>query len=182
MDDLKKFTRYIKERNLLERKITALIHRPASLGHMGEYIASKIFDIKLNASAVEKGFDGIFMGGNLKGKTVNIKWYAKNEGLLDIGSDCNNRPAYYLVLTGAKLNATSSRGRTRPWVIEAVYLFDADDLVSRLEGRVKIGIARSVKREFWEEAEIYPNQKNTRLPLSDEQRCLLALFKDSGAE
>jgi hypothetical protein len=66
----------------------------------------------------------------------------------------------------------------RPWVIEAVYLFDAQELVRALQsGRVKLGIASSVRQQLCNEAEICPTQRNGRLALSAEQRTLLALFR-----
>ncbi len=39
-----------------------------------------------------------------------------------------------------------------------------------------IGTATSVVSAFWEEAEIYPEQRNLSLVLSDEQKRLLKLF------
>ena len=41
---------------------------------------------------------------------------------------------------------------------------------------MRIGIATGVKQHLWDEAMIYPSQKNTKLILSDEQRRLLMLF------
>jgi hypothetical protein len=56
----------------------------------------------------------------MAGKTVNVKLYSEDAGLLDISS----HPAdYYLVLTGPKPVATSSV-RSLPRRIDAVYLFD----------------------------------------------------------
>lgn len=178
VDDLKQLADFIKERNLLERKITALINRPATIGHLGEYIASKIFHIALEESASHKSSDGCFRDGLLKGRAVNIKWYAMREGLLDITPDA--LPDHYLVLTGPKSNEVTSKGRVRPWIVVAVFLFDAHDLVTRLQASgVKMGIASSVAQQLWEEAEIYPNQRNTALILSGEQRKLLASFSDN---
>lgn len=176
VDDLTQLADFIKKRNLLERKITALINRPAAIGHLGEYIASKIFHIALEESASHKSSDGCFGDGLLKGRTVNIKWYAMREGLLDVTPDAPP-PDYYLILAGPKSNTMTSRGRVRTWVIEEVFLFNAHDLVTRLRASgVKIGIASSVAQQLWEEAEIYPNQRNTGLILSEEQRKLLASF------
>jgi phosphoglycolate phosphatase-like HAD superfamily hydrolase len=74
----------------------------------------------------------------------------------------------------------SSRGQTRPWIIEGVYLFDAQALVDELKRRgVKLGIATSIRQRLWAEAEIYPAQRCGLLELSDEQRAALKLF---GAE
>lgn len=54
-------------------------------------------------------------------------------------------PDFYLVLTGPQAVAASSRGTTRPWLIESVYLFPGPDTVLKLRSRgVKVGIASSV--------------------------------------
>lgn len=66
--------------------------------------------------------------GTLQGKTVNIKWYLKREGLLDLTAA--EVLDYYLVMTGPAGAAASSRGGSRPWRIENVYLFDARRLLA----------------------------------------------------
>ena len=176
MEDIIQLADLIKKRNLIEQDISVITNRPAMLGHTGEYIASRIFNIKLQESASNKGIDGYFTDGNLAGKSVNIKWYTRQQSLLDITPDY--LPDYYLVLTGAKVNAASSKGTVCPWEIKHVYLFDAAELVEKLVKRgVKIGIATSIKKESWESAEIYPVQKNLSLPVSDSQRQLLSLFR-----
>ena len=43
---------------------------------------------------------------------------------------------------------------------------------------MRVGIATGVKQHLWDEAMIYPSQKNTKLILSDEQRRLLMLFHE----
>ena len=69
------------------------------------------------------------------------------------------------------------RGKPRPWLIQMVYLFDAEKLMIKLRKRgVKIGVATSVIQQYWREAEIYPNQWNKQLILSEEQLKLLSLF------
>ena len=86
---------------------------------------------------------------------MSIKWYGKMEGLLDITPE--TLPDYYLVMSGSKSAATSSRGAIRPWLLSYVFLFDATKLVEELRSRgVKIGITTSVRKELWEMAEIYP--------------------------
>ena len=176
MEDLVRLAELIRTRNVVASQIAALIGRPAQIGHVGEYIASCVFGIALERSASQKGIDGHFVEGQLVGYSVNIKWYTKQDGLLDVTLDA--LPDFYLVLTGPKTGATSSRGKVRPWVIETVYLFEARKLVDTLRSLgVKIGVATSVRQRFWREAEIYPTQRNTRLVLTDEQRRLLALFQ-----
>lgn len=84
-------------------------------GHLGEWIAARIFDIKLESSAATPGIDGRFRSGLLQDRTVNIKWYLKREGLLD--TTASKALDYYLVPTGPPSAAVSSRDTTRPWCI-----------------------------------------------------------------
>lgn len=176
MDSLNQLSELLKKRNMLEEEITALIGRPAAIGHIGEYIASKIFKISLQESASYKSLDGRFAEGPLSGRSVNIKWYALREGLLDITPEAF--PDEYLVFTGPKATAMNSKGRTRPWLITAAFLFEASDLVTQLQAKsLKVGVASSVAHEHWAIAEIYPTQRNTRLIVTDEQRQQLALFE-----
>lgn len=165
----------IQQKNVADTAVARIINRPVERGHVGEYIAAHIFDITLEQSASQKGIDGRFVSGSLVTKSVNVKWYGKMERLLDVSPD--NLPDYYLVMTGSKAAAASSREAVRPWIISYVYLFDAVRLVGELKRRgVKIGIAASVRSYLWEMAEIYPAQRNTQLLLSEEQKSLLALF------
>ncbi len=175
MDDLEQLAEQIKRLNGVMDEIAAVIGRPALIGHVGEYIASHIFTIALTESAVEKSIDGHFTHYPLEGRSVEIKWYAKREGVLDL--KLQPLPDFYLVMTGPKSVALSSRGATRPWLIDAVYLFDVPELMRALSARgVQLGVATSVHRHLWEEAEIYPRQHNQRLILTDAQRALLKLF------
>ncbi|MDP2958095.1 MAG: hypothetical protein Q8N53_16835, partial [Longimicrobiales bacterium] len=77
----------LHERNALDARIAQLIGRPASPGHIGEFIAAAVFDIDLFESATHKAADGVFRRGALQGRTVNIKIYGKQEGILDIRPD-----------------------------------------------------------------------------------------------
>lgn len=104
---LTKLAELIAEKNRVCEQITAITGRPALIGHLGEFIAAQIFDIELATSAVNRGFDGVFRSGPRAGRTVNVKWYAKKEGLLDIGPDA--LPECYLVLTGPKPSDAFSR-------------------------------------------------------------------------
>ena len=175
MENLEQLAIAILNKNAADESVARIIGRPALIGHTGEYIAASVFGIKLEQSATTKSYDGHFTIGNLKGKNVNIKWYTKMEGLLDIDPD--NLPDYYLVLTGPIGAATSSRESTRPWLISFVYLFDARELLDQLDkGKTKIGTATSVARQFWQDAELYPEQKSDLLTLNNEQMRLLSLF------
>ncbi len=162
MHDLVQLAGLIRQSNIISDQIAALIKRPAEMGHIGEYIASKIFNIKLLESASHKSIDGHFVDGPLAGRSVNIKWYGKREGLLDIAP--TTLPDFYLVLAGPKSSAASSRNTTRPKIINFVFLFETTELVRKLTTRkVKIGIATSITQQVWSEAEIYPVQRNTKL-------------------
>ena len=142
---------------------------------VGEYIAAQIFNITLERSARKRAHDGRFIAGALAGRTVNVKWYGKQEGVLDLHA--RGAPDYYLALTGPAGSAVSSRGGTRPWVIQSVYLFDARRLLEDLRARdIKIRTGSSVRQVLWKAAEIYPEPRNTILVLPQEQRDLLALF------
>ena len=186
-DNLSLFIELLRERNALDERIANLMGRPVTTGHIGEYIASCIFGITLEGSASNKGYDGRFSDGPLAGRTVDIKCYTKQENIIDLPKDANLTlgvlPNYYLVLTGAKLAAISSRGTHRPLVIESIYLFEAMKLVRELNARasklgrqIKFGLATSVPKQFWDGSEIYPVQKSNMLVLTSEQKSLLASF------
>lgn len=161
-------------RNDLDREIGRLIDRPMTAGHLGEFIASRVFGIELEQSASVRALDGRFGPGPLEGRTVNVKWYLKREGLLDLTP--SDELDHYLVLTGPASAAASSRGHVRPWVIANVYLFNAralrQDLLAR--GR-RVGVASSVRASEWAAAEAFPRE-HPLLPLTDAQRRALALF------
>ena len=149
-------------------------------GHVGEFIASHLFGIDLESSATAKGLDGRFRVPPHAGASVNIKWYAKREGILDITPDC--LPQFHLVMTGLRAPPASSRGTSRPWTIASVYLFETTALLGTLRTRgVRIGVATSVVGELWSGAEIYPRE-SASFPLSAEQRRLLALFGPQQAD
>jgi hypothetical protein len=175
MAELESLAELLHTRNQINVDIAKIIGRPAVIQHIGAYIASTLFNITLEYSAAIKGIDGVFTEGRLKGKTVNIKLYGKQEGVLDVSLD--NLVEYYLVLTGPRSHAPSSRGRSRPLVITNVYLFEMHGLVDILRRRgVNIGIATSVIKLLWTSAEIFPNQINEALKVTNEQRRSLTLF------
>ncbi|WP_090098270.1 hypothetical protein [Lentzea jiangxiensis] len=167
MTEMDRVAALIKERNRIDAELAAHIGRPALTGHLGEWIAAQVFGIVL-----EKGPKGV--NGRLDdGRSVDVKWYLKREGLLDVRED---GPDLYLVLAGPKAAAASSRGTTRPMVVDSVYLFDAAAVAADLRARGrKIGVAASVRAELWEAAEIYPRH-NPSFPVTDEQRAQLALL------
>ncbi|MFG1859032.1 hypothetical protein ACGFJT_44855 [Actinomadura geliboluensis] len=174
-DKLERISELLTGRNAIDEEIAAIIQRPMTAGHLGVWIASRIFDIELEESATNSAFDGRFRVGPLRGRTVNVKWYLKQEGILDTSSSATLD--YYLVLTGPRSAAGSSRAGTRPWCLRAVYLFDAERLRDEQDARgVKTGVASSVLRRQWDEAEIYPRDCNPLLRVSAHQVELLKLL------
>ena len=166
----------VQARNEIDAKIAAITGRPVVAGHLGEWIASQLFDIDLEVSAVAKAIDGRFTSGPLAGRSVNVKWYGKREGLLDMTEDA--ALDYYLVLAGPKSSATTSRGFTRPLCIETVHLFDAHALLAyQLARGAKVGIAASVPGSAWEQAEVYPSATNPLLAVQPDARLVLEMFR-----
>jgi len=174
-DDLRTIAGLLHERNAIDAKIAAVTGRPMTAGHLGEWIAANVFDIELEHSAASAALDGRFVSGQLQGRSVNVKWYLKREGLLDVTQ--SDLLDYYLVLTGPAVPAAHSRGSVRPWRLQSVYLFDARKLLGELRERgVKIGVATSVRTAQWSAAEIYPEQRNNTLIVQPEQQTILRLF------
>lgn len=166
--DLERLSELLTEMNSLGNRISEITNRPATIGHTGEYIASRVFDIKLESSATAKEYDGVFMSGRLAGSTVNIKWYGKLEFMLDINPEAV--PDYFLVMTGPKSEPQTSRGSIRPWVINFVFLFNGPELLADLKAqKVKMGVATSVRKQKWQAAEIFPNKRNMSFRMTDEQ-------------
>ena len=181
MSNLDKLADLLAEMNSIGDRISEITQRPATIGHTGEYIASRIFDIELEESASAKAIDGHFRNGTLAGKTVNIKWYSKQEYLLDITS--NSLPDYYLVMTGPRDLEETSKGGIRPWLINCVFLFNAAELVIELTARgVNVGTASSVRKHEWQAAEIYPNKRSMVYRMTDEQMAQILAFDSDWAE
>lgn len=174
-DDLAKVARLLAQRNEIDGEIAAIIQRPMTSGHLGEWIACRVFDIQLESSAAARGIDGRFRNGPLRGKSVNVKWYLKREGILDVAE--SDELDFYLVLAGPTSPAVPSRGSTRPWTIDATYLFDARELKAQLMAQgVKIGTATSVRTSLWQAAEIYPRSHGALLALTEQQRAWIQDF------
>jgi hypothetical protein len=175
-DALKQLAALVARRNALSTDIARLIRRPAFDGHIAEFIASEVFGIDLHGSAANKSFDGRFNKGDFAAKSVNIKWRGKNDGTLNL-SPTAPPPDFYLVLAGATSSPGSSRGADRPWLLEAVYFFEALALGRALRDRgIKIGTASGVAQEAWREAEVFPVNRNKHLQLDDVAREALSWF------
>jgi AcrR family transcriptional regulator len=107
-DDLRTIAGLLRERNIIDARIAAVIGRPMTAGHLGEWIAASVFDIELENSAASAAFDGRFVSDTLQGYAVNVKWYLKPEGRIDVTE--SDALDYYLVLAGPAAPATHSRG------------------------------------------------------------------------
>ncbi|MPZ27814.1 MAG: hypothetical protein GEV12_15745 [Micromonosporaceae bacterium] len=174
--DVARVAELLGQRNRIDEKIAEIIQRPMAGGHLGEWITARVFNIELEPSASRAAIDGRFRTGALQGKSVNIKWYLKREGLLDMTTA--GSLDYYLVLTGPAGVAGSSRASSRPWRIDRVYLFDAEQLCADQRARgVQAGTAASVPRRWWDAAEIYPRASNPLLYVSERQAAMLELFQ-----
>lgn len=53
----------LRDRNAIDSGISRVINRPVTAGHLGEWIASPVFDIALEESATAEGIDGRFCSG-----------------------------------------------------------------------------------------------------------------------
>jgi hypothetical protein len=175
MKDLERLASLVAELNATSAKIATLIGRPALVGHVGEYLAAKLFDIDLQPGANAAGIDGHFRAGQLQGRAVNVKMYPVRENVIDINPSAV--ADYYLVLAGPKGGAVSSRGRVRPWLIDGIYLFDGPALVAdlRTAGR-HVGVGTSVSQPRWDAAEIYPRSNCDLLTLAPEFRAWIPSF------
>ena len=140
MSNLKQLAELLSSRNCIDKEIAGIIDRPAITGHIGEYIAAVIFDIKLSESASQKTLDGHFQSGLLAGSSVNIKYYTVRGAILDITPD--SLPDFYLVMMGSSVSRESSRNRIYSVNIASVHLFETSSLIAALRERgVKIGVA-----------------------------------------
>ena len=176
MDNLSCLAKLLEKRNQIDEAISQLTNRPAQTGRLGEFVAKDIFNIDLHEDRSHPGSDGIFGSGDLKGKSVNIKWYTVRKGIISLSRD-QPRPDYYLMMTGPKTYG-NSEGRSYPLIISSVYLFDSKRLFQDLESRdLPIGNPTSVRLALWNEAEIYPTQTNNDLRLSAVQKNKLKMFE-----
>ena len=64
MSDLESLAALLRQWNAIGDQIARLIGRPASFGHIGEFVAATIFDIQLLESASQKGGLGLNESAN----------------------------------------------------------------------------------------------------------------------
>jgi hypothetical protein len=174
VDEVERIAELLRARNAVDTLIADVTNRPVTSGHLGEWLAFRIFGLAPAVHAAVAGLDGTFSGGPLDGRTVNVKWYLKRDGLLDI---TDTAPDYYLVMTGPMAPAVTSKGTTRPWCIDEVFLFETERLTAELRDRgVAIGPATSLRAVQWAAAQLYPDANNPALALDERQQGLLRLF------
>lgn len=179
-DGLKSIAMLLRHRNEIDARIADIVGRPVVHGHLSDWIAAQIFDIELEPAA-NKTIDGWFRSGPLAGRTVNVKHYTRNEGLLDMTD--SDELEYYLVMTGPRSAPARSAGTHRPWTIDHVHLFDAFELTQALRSYMRrIGVATSVRAEHWHASEIYPKSANRTLPLTRDQLAALKGFSSAPGE
>ena len=175
MEDLVELARLLDERNEVDSKIARIVGMSARIGDVGEYIAARVFEIKLHESRSAKGSDGIFVGGQFKGRTVNVKFYTDSGNGLDLKPPGSTE--FYLVFSGGG-KEMGMKGVSRPLTIDSIYIFDESALMGKLLARgVKIGEPTSLRNEDWDEAELYPRSRSPVYRLIDDQRRMLKLFE-----
>ncbi|HEX2143047.1 MAG TPA: hypothetical protein VHG10_00930 [Glycomyces sp.] len=174
-DQLANVAFLMRQRNDIDARIADIVGRPVVSGHLSDWIAAAILDIALERAA-NRAIDGRFRSGPLAGRTVNIRHYTQNQGLLDMTD--SEELDYYLVMTGPRGPAVRSAGTHRPWTIDYVHLFDAWALADALHAEMRrIGTATSVRAAFWHAAEIHPRAANPELVLTPEQALAFDAFK-----
>lgn len=172
MNDLRSLADLLAERNSIDERIATLLGRPAERSHIGEFIARRAFEISEPDSATQTSNDGMFSSRTLTWKTVNIKFYGKDDGIWDIKA----YPSvdFYLVMCGRKEAPGTSRGKKRPLQISAVYLIPEHALLSQ---GVKPRIATSVRQSIRDSYRIFPSAGDLAVvTLTDEQRSAITLF------
>jgi hypothetical protein len=167
--------RLVRERDVIDGEITRIINRPAVAGHLGEWLASELFDIDLEPPGSAEAFDGRFASGPLATGTVNIEWISRRDEQLD--PDSSRAIDFHLVFTGTRALALTTKGLVRPVRINACYLFDARELEARQAARGATSCAAAgLRAEEWNAAEIFPDRNNPLLTIGPEAHGLLALF------
>jgi hypothetical protein len=178
--ELPALAKLIRARNEIDNEIAGVGGRPPHPGHIAEYVAAAIFDIELHPSASTKTHDGNFREGPLAGKTVNVKYGSRRDGMLNLAAsmDVADHADYYLVLTGPLATTFTSVGLKAPWVIDAVYLFASSEVLDCLKSLDRrAGTATSIRKHLWEAAMVYPEANNPSFVATDDQRNGLELFR-----
>jgi hypothetical protein len=136
----------LRARNEADAVIAGLLRRPAEQGHLGEWLAVRLLELEPAPSAHRCRLGREVRSGPLAGRTVNVKSYGALQGILDLHED-DAATDEYLVLSGTREAAGSSRGALGPLAVAHVHLIEGRPLIADLRSRgIKIGIASSVRR------------------------------------
>ena len=111
--ELAELASLVRERNAIEVRIGQLVDRPVHTGGMGEWIAARIFDIELEPAANAAGYDGWFTSEPLRGKSVNVKTYTRDERDSEVGGDLLDRHPV-LTVAGDPDNIVTELSGVRP--------------------------------------------------------------------
>jgi hypothetical protein len=173
-DSLARAAALLHERNAIDAELAGVIDRPVTSGHLGEPIAAQIFNIELEASAAAAGIDGRLRSGALRGRTVNIKWYLKREGVLDTTELA--ALDYYRCLPGRRRRQRRRVVPPGPGASRPCSCLTQQLRFEQIGRGVKLSVASSVIKQQWAAAEIYPMATNPQLTVTSQQAELLMLF------
>jgi hypothetical protein len=129
----------LRARNEADAVIAGLLRRPAEQGHLGEWLAVRLLELEPAPSARSARVR------SPAGRSTS-KSYGALQGILDLHED-DAATDEYLVLSGTREAAGSSRGALGPLAVAHVHLIEGRPLIADLRSRgIKIGIASSVRR------------------------------------
>ena len=97
-DSLAQAAALLRERNAIDVELAGLIHRLMTSGHLGGGLPRRSLTSNSEHQLLRQALMAVSRSGPLSGRTVNIKWSLKREGLLDMTESV--ALDYYLVLTG----------------------------------------------------------------------------------
>jgi len=164
----------IETRNQEDELISCLIGRPPLRRDLALFLASCIFDIKLELPPSCNQFDGRFRSGPLAEKTVIVQWRPEHDGSIDIKPDYV--PDAYLVFVGPRSDPAAPPA-ARPLVIQEVFVFDGRSLVQgQLARHEPLGPASVVPSRIWDAARVYRTCRWSPLTLSTLQVYILERF------
>src|SRR5258708_17280287 len=130
MPDLPRLADLLRARNTVESNIANLLGSGVNLNTVGVYIAATIFGITLLPFTRSSEFTGTFASQPLSGKTVDVQWYPRREGFMNVRAEAS--PDYYLVFAGPKQESSTARALVNPCLVSSLHLFETQDLPSAL--------------------------------------------------
>lgn len=175
--ELRQMAGLLRARNAIDDVIATITDRPVNPGHLGEWIAARIFPSNSSSRPLPGPSTAAF-DRSCRGRGGEREVVRQARG-------CAGHDGAFVsrLLPRADRSALGRTHLTRyhPPTHDRVGLpFPAAKLAETIRDTgLKLGIATSVRNALWDAAEVYPEQCNPELPLSPQQRHLLALF--SGA-